>query len=146
MLFKVILLCKSSLLSVLILRNMTKNNKATGSASKGQSGIRLDPSRIYFTNSKIRERFAHGKPIQETLDELIQGQITVDHIPKIRVIYDAVNDRYFSLNNRRLWVFKQLHQMGRLSEVEVELRTPTSRSEARFCANTLNLTAKVTMK
>jgi hypothetical protein len=106
----------------------------------------LDPALIYFTNSKIRQRFSNQKPLQETLDALVKNEITVHDIPRIRVIQDPISGKYYSMNNRRLYVFKQLRSLGLLTEVPVELRVANTRNEARFATQTLSLQAKVCMK
>lgn len=103
--------------------------------------IKIDPSVIFYTHSKIRKRFTGcSKLIAETYDEIVSGATLITDIPLIRVIYS--NDRYFSLNNRRLFLFKELQRAGKLMEVEVELRQPTSKSEIRLTTQTLSLNAK----
>ncbi|KAI8914375.1 hypothetical protein EDD86DRAFT_273454 [Gorgonomyces haynaldii] len=107
----------------------------------------IDPAIIYFTHSKIRNRFSGcGKLLQETLEEILNGTTTVAQIPKIRVIYDQETDRYYSLNNRRLWLFKQLKQLGKLDTILVELRRPETKQEARLGKQTLSLNAKPCLK
>ncbi|KAJ3350518.1 hypothetical protein HDU91_006239 [Kappamyces sp. JEL0680] len=82
--------------------------------------------------------------LQETFDEIMDGRTPVEAIPKIRVIFDG--SRYYSLNNRRLWLFKELQKAGRLDVVQVELRKPETKSEARLGQQTLSLTAKPVLK
>lgn len=107
--------------------------------------IEIDPSLVYFTHSKIRKQFSGcGKALQETLDEIVTGRTKVEDLPLIRVIYDG--SRHYSLNNRRLWVLKELHKMGKLGLVKVELRKPETKSEARLGKQTLSLNAKPVLK
>ena len=42
--------------------------------------------------------------IEETYKEIIEGTTKIDDIPKIKVICDG--ERYYSMNNRRLYLFK----------------------------------------
>lgn len=81
-----------------------------------------------------------GKLLLETLDEIMTGKTKVEALPLIRVIFDG--NRYYSLNNRRLWVIKELQKAGKLNEIKVELRKPETRSEIRLGQQTLSLNAK----
>lgn len=103
--------------------------------------MELDPESIYFTHSKIRKKFSGcGRLLEQTLADIQGGVTDVLAIPKIRVIFDG--DRYYSMNNRRLWVFKELKKSGHLAKIAVELRNAVSNSEKRLGKNTLSLTAK----
>lgn len=103
----------------------------------------LQPSVIYFTHSKIRNRFTGcGKTLQETLNELITGVIATSDIPSIRVYTDGTN--YYSANNRRLWVFKQLETLGHIKTIEVLLEALPDHS--RIKNNTYSLVAKPVLK
>lgn len=105
----------------------------------------IDPSAVYFTHSKIRKQFSgNGKLLSETLEEVLNGTTKVEAIPKIRVIFDG--SRYYSMNNRRLWVYKELQKRGKLATVKVELRRAESKSEARLGQQTLALEAKAILK
>ncbi len=102
---------------------------------------------IYFTHSKIRKNFSgNGKLLTETLSEILDGRTKIEDIPKIRVIHDDVSNRYYSLNNRRLWLFKELNKSGQLASVVVELRRAETKSEARLGQQTLSLQAKPVLK
>jgi hypothetical protein len=107
--------------------------------------IELDVLSIYFSHSKIRNRFTGcSKLLQETLDELCIGTLQIAEIPLISVIYDG--SRYFSLNNRRLWVFKEMAKKGLLTKIAVNLKKPVTRSELKLCQNQLSLNAKACLK
>lgn len=83
--------------------------------------ISLDPNIIRFTHSKIRKQFSGcGKLLSQTLDELKNKIITSNDIPKITVMFDGSN--YYSLNNRRLWIFKQCKQLNILNEIVVYIK------------------------
>lgn len=67
----------------------------------------IDPTQIYFTHSKIRNKFTGNHMLlTDTLNQLIQSEISVNEIPIITVYFDGKH--YFTQNNRRLWVFKNL--------------------------------------
>ena len=81
----------------------------------------LDPDNIFFTHSKIRERFSGcNKTIQETFEELKIQKIKVSDIPKIKVLYDGKN--YYSENNRRLYLFKKCKLEKILDEIDVVVK------------------------
>jgi hypothetical protein len=107
----------------------------------GISMQQLDPEVIYFTHSKIRKRFSGcNKLLAETLQEVLEGRTPLSAIPRIRVIHDG--NRYYSMNNRRLWLFKELKRAGYLTLVDVEVRAPVSGSEKRLGTGMLSLSAK----
>lgn len=87
---------------------------------KHQNTYTIKPSIIYFTHSKIRKQFTGcGKMLQETLDELVSGVTPISQIPTIKVYTDGTN--FYSMNNRRLWVFKELENRGLIHTIEVFL-------------------------
>lgn len=105
--------------------------------------VTLKPNQIYFTHSKIRQRFSGcGKMLQETLNDLITGAVNINDIPKIRVYTDGTN--YYSSNNRRLWVFKQLELLGHLETIDVIVEQLPTRSRIRL--NQYSLNAKPVLK
>ena len=107
--------------------------------------IEIDPLTIYFTHSKIRKQFSgNGKLLQETLHEILTGTTLAEDLPKIRVIFDG--NRYYTMNNRRLWVYKELSKAGKLDKIKVELRQAASKSEARLGQQMLALEAKPVLK
>ena len=85
-------------------------------AKKEKEGLTLvDPLPIYFTFSRIRPQFSCGRFVKDTLEELLAGNISPADLPSIAVLTDGEN--LFSLNNRRLFVYKHC-QLGR---IQVEL-------------------------
>ena len=107
--------------------------------------IEIDPETVYFTHSKIRKQFSGcGKLLQETLNEIVAGRTAIEEIPRIRVIFDGA--RHYSMNNRRLWLYKELKKLGKLTVVKVELRNAETTSEKRLGQQTLSLKAKPILK
>ncbi|KAJ3024394.1 UNVERIFIED_CONTAM: hypothetical protein HDU68_008218 [Siphonaria sp. JEL0065] len=103
--------------------------------------MEIDPEIIFFTHSKIRKNFSGcGRLLTDTLEQIRSGQLSVSDLPLIRVIFDGT--KYYSMNNRRLWVMKELKKSGHLSTVVVELRPAVSNSEKRLGQNTLSLVAR----
>ena len=107
--------------------------------------ITIDPSIIYFTHSKIRNKFSGcGKYLHETVEELKTKSICIEDIPKITVI--KVDSRFISMNNRRLWVFKECKYST--IEVYVEYISPSdhSKSSQKLRNNTFSLIATPSLK
>eukprot|EP01036_Dinobryon_divergens_P022380 gene22380-30631_t len=75
--------------------------------------IDIDPEIIRFTHSRVRPHFSGcGKKIEDSITELKIGTTKLDDIPLITVIENS--GHYFSLNNRRLYMFKYLNREGLL--------------------------------
>lgn len=107
--------------------------------------IEIDPNVIYFTHSKLRKQFSDGKFVEETLKEVIDGNLKVEDLPKIKIMYDPTTERYISMNNRRLWVFKQLSSLGKLKSITANLEYVKGKDN-KLSKNTYSLTAKLDMK
>ena len=155
--------------------NKNKNNTAARSSSskvgKGEQIVKVRPSEIYFTFTKILNTFSGcGKTLSETLRELKDGEVVIGQIPMIAIIEadkptrtekllndssgectsdhdddDGYDDNekkkkhiscrakakqenlrekiYCSMNNRRLWVFKELEKLGKIEEIECRLQS-----------------------
>ena len=100
----------------------------------------LNPDDIFFTHSKIRERFSGcNKTIEDTFEELKTKKITIIDIPKIKVLYDGKN--YYSENNRRLFLFKKCKREGLLNEIDVVIK-----HVKKPIQNTYSLTSKIVYK
>lgn len=98
--------------------------KAKPSSSKSSDNDLLtfvDPLPIYFTFSRIRPVFSCGRSVLETLEALRCGGLSVSDLPPICALVDG-NGAMFSLNNRRLYVLKQLAKEKLLPEGQVGVR------------------------
>lgn len=67
-----------------------------------------------------------GRRIEDTIQSIVEGTTSVDDLPKITVLRGE-GGHLFSLNNRRLYTFKQLRQLGAL-----ENRTPSNTINVRI--------------
>jgi hypothetical protein len=74
--------------------------------------VLLKPSEIRFTTNFVRERFDNNILLTETLTQLQNGEVFVDDIPFIEVIWYQEKWEWYTVNNRRLWVFQQLEKSG----------------------------------
>jgi hypothetical protein len=83
--------------------------------------------------------------VLDTLAELESGAVTASAIPKILVVQQRLKGgvTYYSMNNRRLWLFKEARARGLLTTVPVRVRAqPTSRRLAnKFSPERCALTA-----
>ena len=84
--------------------------------------MQLRPSDIYFSQDSIRNRFRDGclhsnKTLGETLDDLCEGRISVCDIPVIAVTQK--DGKWFTGDNRRLWVFRHLERLGKCTFLTV---------------------------
>lgn len=114
----------------------------------------INPTLIYFTHSRIRPYFTGcNKRIEETLQDIIDQTISLDIIPLITVIEN--NGYYFSLNNRRLYLMKQLYQLDLLTYrnkattsipknmIQVYMKPALEREKLRYTIDRCSLTAKI---
>ncbi|KAL7513982.1 hypothetical protein ACHAXN_011854 [Cyclotella atomus] len=130
--------------------------KKTKKQQQAQSSnlISIDPSRIRYQHSRIRPHFSGcGTSVHHTLESIQSGSLSVDDLPPIQVLIGPSdtdgNPWYFTLNNRRLWVFKQLREGGYLTTrvpentVNVRVREVKSQSEReRYTLENCSLDAK----
>lgn len=86
--------------------------------------VRIDPSHIRFTHSRIRPFFSGcGRRVEDTLADILDGRMQFEDLPFITVIAMDDGEVFFSLNNRRLWVIKQLKERGFLDKVPVRIKS-----------------------
>ena len=121
--------------------------KSKNVVSKGEMDI--DPAIVRFTHSRIRPWFTGcGRRIEETLQSLVNGSMTVRDLPPITVIVvkDSNNIiQYYSLNNRRLYVLKKLREMKLLQDdvVRVRVKSPLDREKDRYNPERCSLEATI---
>ncbi|OWF55761.1 uncharacterized protein LOC110455930 isoform X2 [Mizuhopecten yessoensis] len=84
--------------------------------------LTLRPSEIRFSQESIRNVFHEKKKhadthIGETLDALLTGKCKISEIPPITVVY--MNENWYTADNRRLWVFRKLEELGQCTKIPV---------------------------
>ena len=111
---------------------------------KASGGPRVDPSSIYFTFSRIRPFFSCGRKIEDTINDIVAKRISAASLPPIQVLIDS-HGNLFSLNNRRLFVFKTLQEKGLLDTVEVRLKPvpTTKRMDGKYTPDKCSKTARL---
>ncbi|KAL3891602.1 hypothetical protein ACJMK2_003857 [Sinanodonta woodiana] len=84
--------------------------------------IELRPSEIRYSQATISTVFdtksKHSKkPIEDTLVEICEGRQKVSNIPSITVC--KYKDQWYTVDNRRLWVFKHLEALDKCTSIFV---------------------------
>lgn len=80
---------------------------------------RVFPSEIYFTQSSIKSCFQDGRSLMETARQVARHDIDKSEIVMMRVV--SYNGRLWSLDNRRLAVFRLLAMTDKVYKVKVEV-------------------------
>jgi hypothetical protein len=82
-------------------------------------------------HARIRPQFSGcARFVKDTLADIVEGRLLVTQLPLITLTSgaaDGLSPPYFSLNNRRLWVLKELRTRGLLGTVSARCR-PTQDS------------------
>lgn len=84
--------------------------------------MELRPSEIRYSQDSIARNFGRStghpfRPIGQTLDDILSGRCNVNSIPRISVIYR--HDHWFTVDNRRLWVFQKAEERGKCDKIFV---------------------------
>jgi hypothetical protein len=81
----------------------------------------MDVSSILFTQSTVLPKFGDGGSVHSAALGLREGQLKTTDFPCIRVV--EVDGKFFSLDNRRLFVFKEglKYQRGDNRHVQVQI-------------------------
>ncbi|XP_052242993.1 uncharacterized protein LOC127852949 isoform X1 [Dreissena polymorpha] len=86
--------------------------------------MRIRPSDVLFSQDSINNYFDDksdygGVLIGETLDDICEGRTSIDEIPPIIVVdYDG---EWVTVDNRRLWVFRELERLGACRHIDVDV-------------------------
>lgn len=126
---------------------MGKVKKDVGSSSSSSSKdsfIDVDPESVRFTHARIRPFFTGcGRRVEDTLTDIISGKMSVNDLPKITVISN--DGAYFSLNNRRLYVLKELRLRGLLpgNVISARVKAALEREKERYRLDRCSLAAKI---
>ena len=77
---------------------------------------RIKPSEIRYSQNNI---YCNSGPqrIGITLDELCKGKMQISDLPKITVC--EKDGKWYTADNRRLWMFKHMQRLGKLYDIEV---------------------------
>ena len=86
---------------------------------RNRNEIALRPSDIRYTQNSISNKFSDGTLIGMLLDDIVFGRCFVSGIKMIQVM--CADGVWYSADNRRLWVFKQLELLGHCPLVMVKV-------------------------
>ena len=75
--------------------------------------VLLRPRDICFKQKLLPSSFDDGIPVRETLQQLANEEILIEDLPSIDVVWCQQKWVWYTLNNRRLWVFRELEKMGK---------------------------------
>ncbi len=108
----------------------------------------VDPNDVFFTFSRLRPKFSCGRRVQDTLDAILKWELRAEDLPPISVLLDPATGHLFSLNNRRLYVFKTLQAAGRLQTVPARVKPvpQTKRMRDKYTADKCAKTARLMLE
>lgn len=75
---------------------------------KGEK-LEVKPSNVHFSQEYIENRFEDRELIGNKLDKLVDGREKISDVRTIRV--RNVHGRWYTLDNRRLWVFRNYEKI-----------------------------------
>jgi len=80
----------------------------------------MKPSEILFSKPTIKPILSGGDNIHSLIEQIGSGYRLCDRdwFP-LEVAKDETDGKWYTLNNRRLYIFRVLEKLGRLNEVEV---------------------------
>ncbi|RIA87132.1 hypothetical protein C1645_855004 [Glomus cerebriforme] len=87
--------------------------------------IEVDPLMVLYSQCCVKPKFRDGKRVEETITKLVNGEITPDDIVTITV-YTLPNGKTHSLDNRRLYAFKQAIKRGSSFKTVKVIRSRTA--------------------
>lgn len=73
--------------------------------------VLLKPSDICFKQKLLPSSFDDGIPLRETLQQLVNEKVLIEDLPTIDVVWCHKQWVWYTLNNRRLWVFRELEKL-----------------------------------
>ena len=119
-------------------------------STRGARFAEVDVAELRFTHARVRPFFSGcGRRLEATLSAILSGELTLDAVPIITVLPNTAADGtqyYFSLNNRRLWVYKQLHDSGYFDngkKLRVRIKEPLPREKERYTPERCSMTARI---
>ncbi|KAL4230012.1 hypothetical protein ACF0H5_010400 [Mactra antiquata] len=80
--------------------------------------MRLRPSEIFYSQDSICSSFSNSEGIGILVNKICNGSESIHSIPTISVA--KVGSKWYTTDNRRLWVFKTLEERGKCSYIDVK--------------------------
>ena len=97
----------------------------------------LVPSCIRFTQATIKNAFMDGRSLLETATRLASRDIAKRDVEMIKVVKHAEDGNFYSLDNRRLAVFRLLEMLGKAKKIKARV-IPKPEAEWRKKKDTRN--------
>nr|XP_039268685.1 uncharacterized protein LOC120343544 [Styela clava] len=95
-----------------------------------ESRIWVRPSDVRYTQDSILPYFQDGDTIMDVARKIAQKKLNVDDIPLIKIV--KKEDKFWSLDNRRLYLFKLLQTNNLLDLVEARHVDISRLTEEKF--------------
>jgi len=110
-----------------------------------QMSTLVDIDSIRFTHARVYARFSGcATLVEDTLAQMIDGRLSIEKLPMITVLQSDTDPQvYYSLNNRRLWVLKQLRNMDRFTHVAVRVRKMQPHENKKYTTERCMLEARL---
>ncbi|CAC5381158.1 unnamed protein product [Mytilus coruscus] len=108
--------------------------------------MKLRPSEIFFSQDSISNKWGEQTPcrlklIGETLDELLTKSISLEDIPNITAVIKS--GKFYTVDNRRLWVFRKAEELGFVNAIEVNQVTQRHVRRAKFTTNNGGISIRI---
>lgn len=84
-----------------------------------ETEIELMPSQFFYSQNNIYCSLTDGRWLGDVLDRLIDGKESVRDLGLIRVTKRPGSNKWYSLDNRRLWLFHHLQGAGKCKKIPV---------------------------
>ncbi|CAG8826604.1 4511_t:CDS:2, partial [Racocetra persica] len=92
--------------------------------ANGDYTTMMNPFEILFSQSTINSSFRNGGNIEETINDLVNGDVKVEDFPYIQVC--IIDDLIFSSDNRRLYMFQEAIRRGlKVDKIPVRVQRST---------------------
>ena len=90
----------------------------------------MKPSNIYYSQDSIKDKFDNGYTIYGTYNACVKHTFVIDKIPTIRVC--QIGGKFYTLDNRRLWVFRKLEANGYITNIPVRTVSRSQLPDRKF--------------
>lgn len=91
--------------------------KLSENVSSVMATKQLFPSEIRFSSDSIPSKFDDGRDVNEVAENVCNGQVSIGDIPIIQLV--RRDQKYYSLDNRRLYVFRVGQIRKRVGKIPV---------------------------
>ncbi|XP_078481569.1 uncharacterized protein LOC144742631 [Ciona intestinalis] len=94
------------------------------------SYIELSPAEIRFLQDSIGPYFRSGGSVNECIYDILKGRSDINTFPKIRIVKHG--NLFWSLDNRRLYIFRVLEERGHIRTITARLLPEFRFDEDKF--------------